>query len=116
MKDFLNARSLAPGIGIETGKPPKSGNGIARYQSKHGSTRYVLYVDGRAVSVLQVVSRDGKSALVANVYTDPEYRRQGLASVLLKRAERDFKSVSHAKESMLSDDAKHWILKFLKPE
>jgi GNAT superfamily N-acetyltransferase len=106
---YLASKGHAPGIGPETGSAPKSGNGIARYKSPHGSTRYVYYANGQALSVLQVVSRDGKSASVANVYTAPEARRQGIAATLLRRAEKDFRFVTHASESNLSSDAKVWI-------
>ena len=124
MEGYLNERGLAPGIGPEKGTRPKTGNGIARYKSPHGSSRYVAYVNGRAVSVLQVVSRDGKHAQVANVYTAPDHRREGWAATLLKRAEKDFRTVSHASEYNISTEGKAWIQglkrktswKFSKPE
>lgn len=106
---YLASKGNAPGIGPETGSTPKSGNGIARYQSPHGSTRYLMFVHGQAVAVLQVVSRDGKSASVANVYTDLSHRRKGLAEKLFRRAEKDFEFVGHASESNRSSDAQAWI-------
>ena len=57
---------------------------------------------------LQVVSRDGKSASIANVYTDPAHRKQGYAKKLLLRARKDFRSVVHASEGNISDEGKAW--------
>ncbi len=96
-----------PGIGPERGKRPGP-NGIGKYVSPHGSTRYVAYVQGQPVSALQVVSRDGRSARVANVFTSPEHRRSGWASTLMARARKDFGSISHASEENISDDGKAW--------
>ena len=96
-----------PLIGEETGKARK--NGIGTHRSPHGSVRYLMYEDGKIVSGLQVVSRDGLNALVAYVYTTPSHRRRGLASKLMKKARGDFQSVEHAKQEHLSQDAKAWI-------
>lgn len=95
-----------PMIGPETGGARRSG--VARFRSAYGSVRYVKYVDGVAVSGLQVVSADGKRAVIANVYTRPEQRRRGHADDLMAAARKDFVSVEHAKESSLSDDGKAW--------
>jgi ribosomal protein S18 acetylase RimI-like enzyme len=108
LASYLAPKGEAPGIGPEKGPkaPPRSG--IAKYVSPHGSTRYVVYQDARPVAALQVVSRDGAHASIANVFTDPCCRRAGLAKSLLTKARRDFKTVAHASEEMISDAGKAW--------
>lgn len=103
---YLNAPGRVPGIGPETGRALREG--IARFVSPHGSYRYVLYRAGEPLAALQVVSADRRRAVVANVYVAPGSRRQGLASQLLQRAERDFE-VEHAREESRSADAQAWI-------
>ncbi len=106
---YLAVRGAAPGIGPEKGPKAPPSSGIAKYVSPHGSTRYVAYEQGRPVAALQVVSRDGKSASIANVYTDPCCRKQGIAKSLLLRARKDFKGgVAHAAEENISDEGKAW--------
>lgn len=104
---YLNGPSEVPGIGLERGRKP-TGDTVAKYTSPHGSTRYVVYVNGKAVSALQVVSRDKRQAVIANVYTLPTFRRCGYASLLLEHARLDFKVVKHASEEMMSEEAKKW--------
>jgi GNAT superfamily N-acetyltransferase len=104
---YLTPKGKVPTIGPETGR--KVANGIARYVSPHGSVRYVSYVEGQPVSVLQVVSMDGKTAKVANVFTEIEYRRKGLAAKLMKRARKDFAKVEHS-EHLTASGAK-WAKK-----
>lgn len=94
-----------PAIGPESGRVRNSG--IGKHVSPHGSVRYLYYLEGLPVAGLQVVTRDGATAIVANVYVEPGHRRQGLASALLARARRDFK-VQHAEEQHLSEDGKAW--------
>jgi GNAT superfamily N-acetyltransferase len=101
---YLAPPGQIPGIGPERGRP--MANGIARYVSPHGSVRYVLYRGGVALAVLQVVTRDGKVASIANVYTLPSHRRLGLAQKLLARARRDFQSVTHSEH--LSESGRAW--------
>ena len=83
-----------PGVGNERGEPVY--DGIARYDDEFGSSRYVYYVSGQAVSGLQVVSRDGSNALIANVFTDPNFRHQRYATLLLEQANQDFNRVEHS--------------------
>jgi GNAT superfamily N-acetyltransferase len=104
---YLMAPGKVPSIGQERGKRP-SGDGIGKYTSPHGSVRYVAYIHGQAKSALQVVTRDWRHAVIANVYTLPDYRRMGLATTLIKRARRDFKSIDHASEANLSDEGRAW--------
>lgn len=110
MRDLLLPRGAFPGVGPERGpEQPRSGKGIVRWQSPHGSSRYVAFERGVAVSVLQVVSPDGLRGVIANVYTDPAARRRGLAQRLLARARRDFPGgVSHAEERNLSAEGRAW--------
>lgn len=101
---YLLPKGSVPGIGPEKGRVVT--NGIATFKDSFGSTRYVSYLQGKAISVLQVVSRDKKHAIIANVYTLPEYRRQGFAEKLLRKARQDFFQVVHAAENHLSPEGK----------
>jgi hypothetical protein len=103
---YLGDPGAVPGIGFERGKKPTSG--VARYKSPHGSVRYVWYEHGTPLAALQVVTRDGKHAVIANVYTAQARRREGLAAALLARARRDFQTVEHAGEGHLSGAARAW--------
>jgi ribosomal protein S18 acetylase RimI-like enzyme len=103
---YLGAPGKVPGIGAESGKQPRSG--VGRYKSPHGSVRYVWYEHGAPLAVLQVVTRDGKLATIANVYTVPARRRQGLANALLTRAQHDFREVRHAEDAHLSTEGRAW--------
>lgn len=76
----------------------QSGAGCWRYGSmpwycycdKHGSYRFVAFavIHGQEIPVagLQVVAADGVPHVVCNVYTHPEYRRRGLATMLYRAA------------------------------
>lgn len=103
---YLAPRGQVPQIGPEVGPPGVPKSGFARYRSRYGSTRYLMFRGGAAVSVLQVVSEDGRHALIANVYTLPAYRRMGCARRLLERARDDFASVEHSKH--LSESGRAW--------
>jgi ribosomal protein S18 acetylase RimI-like enzyme len=109
---YLAPPGKAPGIGYERVKMPSKNQGryegIAKFTSPHGSYRYVCYVMGQPVGVLQVVSLDKRHAIIANVYTMPKYRNRHIASELLARARMDFMSVKHAKEEMLSTKGRAW--------
>lgn len=105
---YLSPAGAIPGIGPEKGRTPRGGDGIAKYTSPHGSTRYVAYQGGVAVAALQVVSRDGRTARTANVYTIPEGRRQGWASRLLARARKDFERVEQAPSEHRSAEGDAW--------
>ena len=104
----LEQMILTPGkasmIGAEKGRVKK--NGISKLVSSHGSYRYVYAVNSVIVSGLQIMSRDGKSGIATNVYTEKEFRRKGYASKLLKAARKDFKDLD--KSSDLSEDGKSW--------
>lgn len=105
---LLAPRGGYPGVGPERGPSRPPANGIARYVDPFGSHRYVRYVAGEPVAGLQVMSRDGRQATIANVYTAPGERRRGHASVLLARARRDFERVAHAGPEALSPEGAHF--------
>lgn len=103
---YLGGPGEIPGIGPERGRATH--DGIARFRSPHGSVRYVLYRSGEPLAALQVVTPDGRHATIANVYTLPSHRRQGLADALLEKARRDFSTVAHAQEGSLSAAGRAW--------
>jgi hypothetical protein len=107
---YLADPGKVPGLGPERGERPIGRRivAIAKYTSPHGSVRYVAYVGGAPVSALQLVTRDRVHASIANVFTVPERRREGWANVLLARARKDFRSIKHAREDMLSGEGKAW--------
>lgn len=106
---YLQDPSTIPGIGPERGRRPRgSATTVARYVSPHGSYRYVFYVAGQPAAALQVMSRDRRHAVIANVYTAPTARRRGLATALLVRARQDFKTVEHAPEHHRSVEGSAW--------
>lgn len=78
-------------IGDERGSEKK--NGIALYVSPHGSYRYVFCKKGEALAGLQVMRREGSSALAANVFVKEGHRRKGYATALLNRSRKDFGEV-----------------------
>lgn len=102
MRDLLAPKGESASIGEETGASVR--NGIAAFKSPHGSTRYVTYLDGKPVSVLQVMSRDGKTGIATNAYTLPSARRQGLSAAMFKKARSDFDKIEYS-EDLSSDGA-----------
>lgn len=101
VEDETLSRILKPkgefeGVGVESGtvKP----NGISKLKSEYGSHRYVYTKDGEIISALQVVSKDGKAGTVANVYTKPSERMQGVAKSLYNQAKADFKELKHSED------------------
>jgi GNAT superfamily N-acetyltransferase len=101
---ILRPKSRCPTTGHEIGRAVR--HGVSRYSNAHGSVRYVLTIQGTPVGGLQVVTKDGKSALVANLYVVPGMRRQGIASHLLAKARRDFATVTYPGDESLSADGK----------
>lgn len=96
---LLGEPGHVPAIGRETAfrdRTAAPGVRIVACRSREGSTRYVVHVGGAPTAVLQVVSRDGAAATIANAYTVPAHRRRGLASLLLAEARADFASVAHS--------------------
>jgi hypothetical protein len=105
---YLNAPGKVPGLGHEFGLPVA--NGIARYDNRYGSTRYVYYVDGKAVSVLQVVTyapfQGQTQVAIANVYTRIKFRRKGYARKLLIKARENHGVIVHSRH--LTKQGKKW--------
>jgi ribosomal protein S18 acetylase RimI-like enzyme len=94
---LLGPAGTIPQIGPEK-QVGREADGSVKFLSPHGSYRYVHYIDGKPVSALQIVSKDGINGQIANVYTLPEYRKQGLARSLLDRARQGFESIAHSKD------------------
>ena len=67
-----------------------------RYNTREGWTqglRYLRLEEGVAVAALNLTRiKQGRTTqtLASNVYVDPDYRRQGLASALLAEAQNDY--------------------------
>ena len=75
--------------------------------SPSGSYRYVGLENGRPVSALQIMSRDGGiRGVILNVYTTPFARRRGWAARLLEVARRRFREVKHSDD--LSPAGEAW--------
>ncbi|NCA17729.1 MAG: N-acetyltransferase [Betaproteobacteria bacterium] len=56
--------------------------------------------------MLQLLETSPDEAVVAQVFTRPEYRRQGAASELMERARKDFRIVRHSEH--LTDEGEAW--------
>src|SRR5690606_10592808 len=82
-------------------------DGVSKFINPEGSTRYVYSEGGKPLSVLQVMSRDGKSGHATNVYTLPAARRRGLASKLNEAAKQDYKDLQYSDDR--SKDGEAWI-------
>lgn len=107
MRPLLGPVGSVAAIGHEvtvSTRRPRPDVEIRTMRSPHGSTRYLASIDGNPVSVLQVVSRDGVAASVANVFTARNHRMVGLARMLLDTARSDFARVVHS--DMLSEDGR----------
>jgi ribosomal protein S18 acetylase RimI-like enzyme len=104
MQDLLADVGHSQMMGAERGKLKP--DGISRLKNEHGATRYVFTKDGMAVAALQIVSRDGVVGRIANVYTLPEARRNGLARRLLNVARRDYDTILHSDD--LTQDGAAW--------
>ena len=96
MLDLLKPKGQTANIGFEKGAVKK--DGIAKFTSPNGSTRYVMMDGGEPVSALQIMSRDGKDGVISNVFTLPSNQKKGLASKLMSKAKKDFKSIKHSDE------------------
>lgn len=94
----------SPLVGAEIGIVEPEG--ITYLISPHASVRYVYAVGGKIVSALQVMVSD-KKGVATNVYTDPAFRRQGLARELAARARLDFANLEFSGER--SPDGQAWV-------
>jgi GNAT superfamily N-acetyltransferase len=103
MENFLkNKNEIQQFTGKEKGNDVH--NGISKYVGEFGSYRYLYRLNGEPISVLQIVSRDGNTGVIAHVYTKPEYRKQNYARKLLDRSKIDFDNVEHSQH--LTEDGK----------
>ena len=98
---ILNPRSRCPYTGKEQAE--LLGDDIKLYTNEYGSFRFVLYIKSRAVSALQIMSKDGQ-ATVANVITVKQHRRKGYAKKLWNEAKKIFPVIYHS--ANLSEDGK----------
>ncbi len=103
-RDLLNPKSKSIMIGNEKGN--YNPNGISRFDSQHGSVRYIMSLDGIQIGVLQLLKLDKTTVRVANVFVEEKYRRRGIASLLFKQAKKDFKNVVQSDD--LSDNGQAW--------
>lgn len=105
-EQFLRLPGKIPMIGTESIARRGTPDGIGLYVSPDGSYRYLRFVDNIPVSALQVVTRDGKLGLGANVFTQPIFRRRGYARELWAAAAKDFVTLQHSK--YLTADGQAW--------
>lgn len=105
MRDLLAPRGMSRSIGQESGRAAP--DGIAKFTSPFGSTRYVYSKAGKPLAVVQVMSSDGKSGRVVNAYTDASARRQGLGAALVAQARQDFKTLDFSDD--LSPDGAAFV-------
>lgn len=101
---LLSPPSECPQIGAEVGLTAKEG--ISTFISSFGSVRYVYARSGRIVAALQVMVGGG-TATATNVFTDPDFRRQGLAAQLAARAKVDHDKLQFSEER--SPDGHAWV-------
>ena len=69
---------------------------VTMFMNPYGSYRYIAFDGTTPASVVQIMSRDGREGVIANVYTAPNYRRHGWATRLLDIARRRFRVLSHS--------------------
>lgn len=81
-------------IGQEKGK--YNPDGVSLYVNNSGSYRYVYSENGVPIAALQVMSRDGKNGVIANAYTIPLKRKQGVGRKLFNYAKNKFKTLKHS--------------------
>lgn len=78
-------------------------NGVKLFTDGSGSHRFVMYINGRAVSALQIMAKDG-FVEVANVITVKAHRRKGYAKTVWIEAKKIFPVIRHSYD--LSPDGK----------
>jgi len=77
---FLNKEH--PYVGVE--KEEILSPTVKVLKDKYGSYRFLKYENEQHIAVIQVLSNKRGIGHVANIYTKPEYRRQGIMSELLQ--------------------------------
>lgn len=77
------------------------------YKTKEGdSYRFVMYVDNKAVSALQIMVGNG-TATAANVFTVKEYRRKGFSKIVFQEALKHFRHIQFSNNR--SQDGKRYV-------
>lgn len=94
---YLLGHDIPEYTGKEKHYPIK--NGISSHVSDTGSHRFIFHKEGAPVSAIQVMPLGDGKAVVANVYTHPEFRRNGYASILLKHAKSIFPEIEYSKHA-----------------
>lgn len=103
--DLLKPIGQSINIGDESGD--FINDGFSVFKNPYGSMRFVYSVDGDIKSAIQVMSTDGgKTGVIANVYTHPEYRRQGIATKLMEFTRSKVKNLVHS--DSLTYDGSQW--------
>jgi len=113
-KQFMEETDLSyllapPSTVLQIGKEKtvsETNDGICEYVSREGSYRYVYKIEGLAVSVLQVVSKEKGRAIMSNIYTLPEFRRHHLATKLYTHAKARFTTLDDP--AQFSDLGQTW--------
>lgn len=101
---LLSPVSECPMIGPEMGLFER--DGVSYVFNQYGSVRYVYCAAGQPVAALQIMVGAGK-AVATNAYTNPEFRRKGLATELAKRAAADIPGLEFSDER--SADGQAWV-------
>ena len=72
-----------PGMGLRSLDDSKEG--ISRFLIRNPNTNFVAYEDGRLIGAI-LSGHDGRRGYIYHTVVLPEYRRQGIASELVKTA------------------------------
>jgi hypothetical protein len=105
LRNLLGPPSSDARIGHEK-TVTETNDGICEYVSKEKSHRFVFKIQGQPVSVIQVMSKEKKKGIIANIYTLPEFRRNKLATKLYNYAKIKFPILDTP--SQLSDLGQAW--------
>lgn len=98
---ILKGRNCCPYTGKESIE--LLGNGIKLFKDEFGSERYVLYINRKAVSALQLMISENV-VTVANVITLPVHRQKGFAKKLWSEAKKRHVNIVHSNN--LSEEGK----------
>lgn len=90
-----------PNVGAE--KATKCGNHCVKLTDQHGSVRYILDDGTKPIAAIQLMVK-GKSAIIANIYVDPEYRRNGIATTLVELTKNDYPNIQYSEN--VTEDGK----------
>lgn len=108
MRLLLKPIGECPQIGKESGVFKKDGisHFITPASPLGSSHRFVFSVNGEIVSALQIMSADGITGKVANIYTEKRFRRNGTATALFRAVQEIFSHVEFGKD--FSEDGAAW--------